>query len=250
LETVLTFTFDEPLDQNTVMETNILVQGLDGAPIIGEIYYDLDTMEVTFTPSDHLDPYTTYSVLLRGDIADLAGNGIESGMGISWFFTSVGILPGQPRSVTADGEETGITITWSAPSELGSGAFLGYNVFRMRDDGSGTGFELLTNTGSTTLFDGQVEPMVVYHYHVVACSSYGDGEPSDVASATLVLPPEDPEDPDPYPNPEDPEDPVPQDTTDDPNISDNGYGGWLAAMIAFVVVAVVAGYRYLRLSKK
>ena len=238
VEAIFTIDFDEGMDDTTLSGMNILVQDADGVPVIGEPAYDLETGKTTFTPATNLQHFTTYSVLLRGDITDRAGNGLNGGSGYIWTFTTVGLAPEGPVGLTATTDNTSITLAWHPPVSMGSGEFQGYNVYRLMDEGlPNQEFEFWAYVIGTGFVDNDVAEGVQYHYIVRGVSSYAEGVDSDVASAVVLPSQEDPEDP------EDPIGPGPNDIKDMVDVSPKNPVGSLTltaiAVIAFAILVSV-----------
>ncbi|MCK5253051.1 MAG: Ig-like domain-containing protein, partial [Thermoplasmata archaeon] len=176
VEAIFTIDFDEGMDDTTLSGMNILVQDADGVPVIGELAYDLETGKTTFTPATNLQHFTTYSVLLRGEITDRAGNGLNGGSGYIWTFTTVGLAPEGPVGLTATTDNTSITLAWHPPVSMGSGEFQGYNVYRLMDEGlPNQEFEFWAYVIGTGFVDNDVAEGVQYHYIVRGVSSYAEG---------------------------------------------------------------------------
>jgi len=110
---------------------------------------------------------------------------------------------------------------------------MGYNVYRMTDDGApGRDFEFLATTLTTSLTDLDVEVEVSYHYHITAFTTCGEGEVSGVASAIIVPQIDEPEEP--IDDPEDPEQPG-----EEPPAQNVEPGDGLASSTMLLVLAVV-----------
>jgi hypothetical protein len=236
VDTKITVTFDEPINEGTLTGVNFLVQNSGGIPVMGELDYDDGTGELQFVPSDELDLYTTYNVMLRGEIADKAGNGLNGGLGHMWSFTTIGVAPGAPHDLTATATDDSILLAWRAPENMGSGQFQGYNVYRMMDDGQpDQDFEFLASVVGIGFEDTDVDAIVQYHYKVMASSSYAEGVESLVASAVIIPTVEDPDD-----DPEDPDDPIGPGPNGIPDPVDVDTTGKLVGTYAVIVIVVVA----------
>lgn len=80
----------------------------------------------------------------------------------------------------------GNTLQWVAPSDLGTGALNGYNVWRNIST-STTDFHLLTyinNAANVSFIDLNATPRTTYSYKVQAVTSVGDGLNSTIESST------------------------------------------------------------------
>jgi hypothetical protein len=237
VDVLLFMTFDEPMDEETLTVVNVLVQDSRGIPVVGELNVDQETGRVTFIPSKALEHYSTYSVLLRGDITDLAGNGLNGGTGHIWSFTTVGLPAGAPTDLVAEATNDSVVLTWEAPSFLGSGEFQGYHVYRMVETGSASDFAFWMSVTGTGCIDNDVETGVQYHYMVRAMTSYTQGMESNVASAIVIPQVEDPEE-----EPEEPDGPEPNDIGDDGDVDpgDKSVGTYIAIAVVVVIVGILA----------
>ena len=68
-----TVTFDEPMAPDTWSDYGVIVQGADGALVLGDYAYDDVRRTGAFVPSVALHPGATYIVTI-GNVTDLAGN--------------------------------------------------------------------------------------------------------------------------------------------------------------------------------
>jgi hypothetical protein len=245
VDTLVRMVFDEEMDATTINGVNLLVQDPAGIPVVGTIEVLDGGSEVVFAPTSPLDPYETYSIMLRGAMTDLAGNGLNGGNGQIWSFTTAGVPPGAPEDLTATTTTTSIVLSWRAPEDTGSGELQGYNLYRMRDEGAGGSFELIEVLTSNTYEDTDVDMEVQYHYMVRTLTSYTEGGDSNVASAILLPESEDPgEDP-----VEDPtEDPKPNEVggIDDEDPSGFSVGTYALIIVVVVAVAFIGAYLFMR----
>jgi hypothetical protein len=237
VDALLLMTFDEPMDEGTLTVVNVLVQDSRGIPVVGELNVDQETGRVTFTPSQALEHHSTYSVLLRGDITDLAGNGLNGGTGHTWSFTTVGLPAGAPTDLVAEATNDSVVLTWEAPSFMGSGEFQGYYVYRMVETCSASEFAFWISVTGTSCIDDDVETGMQYHYVVRAMTSYTKGLESNVASAVVIPQVEDPEE-----EPEQPDGPEPNDIGGDGDVEpgDKYTGTYYVVAMVVIVVAVLA----------
>jgi hypothetical protein len=83
LDSVISATFNEPLDSSTATSANFIVVGTTQVP--GTVSYNDATRTITFTP-DSLDSLTTYTAQLTTGIKDLSGNPLTDPY--SWTFTT------------------------------------------------------------------------------------------------------------------------------------------------------------------
>jgi len=245
VDTNIRIVFTEAMDIATVTIVNVLVQDTNGIPVVCTLEMDGETGEVTITPSSPLKHFTTYSIMLRGDMSDLAGNSLNGGTSHIWTFTTVGVQASAPRNMVATATNTSIGLTWELPEELGSGDFEGYNLYRMKDLGPGNAFEFLTFITGTGYEDSDVVIEVQYHYMVTAVTSYSDGKESNVASAIIIPVVEEPVD-----EPEEPEIPGPNNNGDDSYVEagPSFFGSSVIIIIAIIVAAMIGSILYLRRS--
>ncbi|WP_316348563.1 Ig-like domain-containing protein [Desulfuromonas acetoxidans] len=91
---VISVTFDEPLDATTIDLATISLEDGDGNAVAGTVSYDDSTYTVTFTPATVLQSLTTYTVDVAAGIADNAGNVREDDM--VWSFSTSDFSPPDP----------------------------------------------------------------------------------------------------------------------------------------------------------
>ncbi|PLX97617.1 MAG: hypothetical protein C0620_00485 [Desulfuromonas sp.] len=91
---VITVTFDEPLDATTIDLASISLEDGDGITLAGTVSYDVSTYSVTFTPTTVLQSLTTYTVVVAAGIADDAGNVRDDDM--VWSFSTSDFSPPAP----------------------------------------------------------------------------------------------------------------------------------------------------------
>jgi hypothetical protein len=90
-------------------------------------------------------------------------------------------VPGAP-SLTANGGDGTVSLSWTAPASDGGAAITAYNVYRGTSAG---GESLLTSVGNVTSYaDGAVVNGTTYFYRVAAVNSVGEGAQSNESSAT------------------------------------------------------------------
>jgi hypothetical protein len=232
VDTAITLTFDEPIDVATLTSSNLLVQDETGGPVNGELAYSEDTRTATFVPDDLLDHLTSYSIMVRGEVRDVAGNGLEGGSGHLWSFETEGLPPGPPTGLSAIATNDSIVLTWDAPENLGTGDLTGYNVYRMMDDGSpGNDFTFFTSVVGNDLEDDDVDVSIQYHYMVRALTSFSEGDDSQVVSAIVVPVDDGPDEPD------GPETPGPDERNESP-AGDDGGSWYVTLSFAAVIVTI------------
>lgn len=87
INSVITATFDEPMDATTINTSTFMLNGITGT-------VDYDGTTTTFTPSADLNYSTTYTATITTGVKDLNGNDMASDY--TWSFTTVSepdILP-------------------------------------------------------------------------------------------------------------------------------------------------------------
>ena len=125
---------------------------------------------------------TTYQVQVR------AGNSIGDGPWSPSAMEMPSTMPGKPAAPTLAVKNTGLGVSWSAPSSNGGSAVTGYKV---RHCVNSTGCDApnewttktLTNTNTTTDITGLTNN-TAYQVQVAAVNRSGTGEWSDPATAT------------------------------------------------------------------
>lgn len=106
LETNITATFDDDMDESTISTGNVSAEDQFGNPVNGELTYDAGQRTLTLNPDENLRPGWTYTVNIT-NVKDDDGNVIQDGYYV-WSFTTV--VDDQPPIVTivnpADGSST------------------------------------------------------------------------------------------------------------------------------------------------
>lgn len=69
--------FSEPMDESTLNESTVLVEGSFSGPITGSIIYDESTRTVTFVPDALFMWGERVTVTITGDVTDLGGAGLD-----------------------------------------------------------------------------------------------------------------------------------------------------------------------------
>jgi len=85
INTLITATFTEPMNQATIIAANFTVKAGTTA-VTGGVTYDSVNKEAIFTPTANLASSTVYTVTVTTDAKDLAGNGV--GVNKVWTFTT------------------------------------------------------------------------------------------------------------------------------------------------------------------
>lgn len=96
--TTITATFSEQMLPSTISPVTFLLTGPGGIAVPGVVRYDVQSNMAIFTPSIALAPGTTYTVTIRSDVRDLAGNPMVADK--VWTFTTPAAphVPEVPRS--------------------------------------------------------------------------------------------------------------------------------------------------------
>src|SRR5207249_6705337 len=102
--------------------------------------------------------------------------------------TTLAVAPSSPSALTATvASSSQINLSWTAPSDNGGSAIIGYMIERSTDGGT-TWTNVISNSGSTstTYSDVGLAHSTSYTYRVSAINSVGTGSPSSTASATTL----------------------------------------------------------------
>jgi hypothetical protein len=168
-----------------------------GAAVQGTVSYNPTMSMLTFRPSAPLVHFDRYNVTVSGLLCDAAGNILEGGQ-VQWEFVTEGALPGAPSHLKASIVKKSVTLNWTAPEEMGSGAFLGYRIYRATVTGGIAGEPvLLTRVPGPTYSDATVEWNTTYGYTVRAMTEFGEGP---ACAGVAVTPMEDAYVPPPIPD--------------------------------------------------
>jgi hypothetical protein len=80
-------TFNEPIDKSTISANTFIVKNsIADAVVTGNISLSEDCKTASLTPATSLSSKTTYSIILKSEIKDLAGNKLASEE--KWIFTT------------------------------------------------------------------------------------------------------------------------------------------------------------------
>ncbi len=91
IDTLISVTFDEALDENLLVDGIIEVYGPNGL-VAGNISYDADNFTLTFAPNQVLFAFNDYRVVVSETLTDSLGNPL--GADLEWpFETNFGLLP-------------------------------------------------------------------------------------------------------------------------------------------------------------
>ena len=99
-------------------------------------------------------------------------------------------VPGAPTGLTATASgATAINLSWSAPASTGGSAITGYKI-EVSPNGTSGWTDLVANTNGTATAYAHTGLTAgdTRHYRVSAINTNGTGDPSNVASATTVVP--------------------------------------------------------------
>ena len=80
------------------------------------------------------------------------------------------VLPFAPTGLTATG---GVTLNWTAPTEVGNSAITGYRIYRSTSTNTESAYAIVGNV--TTYTDTSVSGGTTYYYKVAAINSDGEG---------------------------------------------------------------------------
>ena len=86
LGTLVKATFNEPLDPTTITASTFLLKDSGGNAVPGTFSYNSGTSTASLKPTLQLQPLTTYTVTVKGTVADMFGN--TMGSDYSWSFTT------------------------------------------------------------------------------------------------------------------------------------------------------------------
>lgn len=95
-------------------------------------------------------------------------------------------VPSVVTQLTIATQNSGILLSWSAPSSSGGSSLTGYVVFRGTTPGSFSPYVTVLSN-STSYMDKEVTPGQVYYYEVAAQNSQGEGVVSNTVSTTAPL---------------------------------------------------------------
>ncbi len=175
---VVTVIFKEKMAPSTINDSTFTLND-DVTTVSGSVVYDAVTPKAIFLPSDNLSYSTTYTATLTTDIADMAGNKMDSVY--SWSFTTEGpppsdTPPAAPEGIIAASGNRQITLTWDAVPAATS-----YNIYW--SEASGGVSTVIPN--KTTLYQhtGLINGKI-YYYVLTSVNSYGESTESyEIASA-------------------------------------------------------------------
>lgn len=91
--------------------------------------------------------------------------------------------PEAPQSLSAQGSNTQVDLTWSAPSSDGGAAIEDYNIYRGSTSGSLSYYDNVAGT-ATIYQDTGLSNGTTYYYSVAAVNSVGEGSQSSEVHAT------------------------------------------------------------------
>ncbi len=86
VDTVVSVTFDEALDETLLTDGMIELTGPNGV-VSGRLDYDAEQLRLSFTPNQALLPFSSYQVTVNRNLADALGNPL--GEDLSWDFTTI-----------------------------------------------------------------------------------------------------------------------------------------------------------------
>ncbi|MEO7501908.1 MAG: Ig-like domain-containing protein, partial [Gemmatimonadaceae bacterium] len=83
---IITATFSEPMDANTINTTTFTLRTAAGAAVTGSVAYAAATRTASFTPSGPLLPGASYTATIAASVKDVAGN--QMGTAVQFSFTT------------------------------------------------------------------------------------------------------------------------------------------------------------------
>lgn len=182
--TKLTWSPPEGVDASDIDYYRVLVDGPNvpyqnpANPTVGELSYTLP-----YATAGSAYEFSVSAILNQG-----VGVGPETKVGLY-----TGTLPSAPTSLTAQGTNSGINATWNAPATLGTPPLTGYRIETRSPGGEWTvakdEIEATTLAGSIDNLD----PNLTYDIRVIAVSSIGDSEASNVVTAKMLAAPSEPQ---------------------------------------------------------
>ncbi|MCG3116924.1 MAG: Ig-like domain-containing protein [Candidatus Manganitrophus sp. SA1] len=103
--------FNKEIDEQS-LPSNFVLQGPGGGEIVSSIRYDSGARTATLTPSEALQPETTYQAIVRRGVSDFSGNALAAD--VRWSFTTVRsddqTPPGDDRPEVIERQPIGIDI--------------------------------------------------------------------------------------------------------------------------------------------
>ena len=179
-ETSIRITWSEP-EQGTVGK--YIVEGSQtGTDSWAELITTADATTQGYTHAGLSDDQTWYYRVQAED---------TSGMKSAWSSqasatTTAGPAqnpPGAPTGLTAVGGPAGVRLNWVAPTDMGTGTFIGYEIEHSTD--SGTGWNVLGRISTLTFLHEVTTNLSTRRYRVKVISTDGTGPVSDVVTPTV-----------------------------------------------------------------
>jgi hypothetical protein len=96
-------------------------------------------------------------------------------------FAVTSVPPGTPANFRLTAGDSSVQLSWNPPTSSGSGALLGYRIYRGNNSSS---MPLLTATGGTNFTDAPLINGEEYRYKVSAVGEGGEGVATEIVSAT------------------------------------------------------------------
>ncbi|HEV7492805.1 Ig-like domain-containing protein [Baekduia sp.] len=107
----ITATMSKSLDPSTVTTTNVTVTPTaGGAALAATVSYDDATQKITLDPTGQLDPFTAYTVKIKGGSTGVASWTTPVAADITWTFTSGSGTPPTVLSTTPDAGASSVSI--------------------------------------------------------------------------------------------------------------------------------------------
>jgi YVTN family beta-propeller protein len=104
----VTATFNQPVKASTVNTNTFTLTGPGTTPVAGNVQLSSDGLTATFTPTNPLQPSTTYTATISTGVQDTSGNNMASPK--TWSFTTVAVPPSVTSTTPLDGA-TGVSLT-------------------------------------------------------------------------------------------------------------------------------------------
>ena len=192
--TTVSLVWDEPADDGFATSANALLgyrieraEGLAGGAFMAfPLHTDTETAAYTDTTALAETTYR-YRVRANNPVGDSAASNI---------ITATTPAEGAAAAPTglmavASNSTIEISLSWQAPADTGDSAITGYRIERSQGDGSGT-FDIVVASHPSTSYTDMDSSLLIntqYSYRVFAINDQGTGIASEIASATVSLPP-------------------------------------------------------------
>ena len=189
--TEVLLSYDEALDSSSIPNASrftVNVVGGAGRTVSSVAASGTMGIVLTISPAFALgDTLTiTYTVPTTNPIQDAASN--DAAGFTDRAVTNTLAVPGKPTGLAAGTvTPTTIPLTWTAPTDPGTGAITGYSIERAPDVSGSAGTWAVLGTGNATSYtDEDLAPETKHHYRVSASNAVGTGAASDATSGTTA----------------------------------------------------------------